>query len=111
MNRSGLDYTPHYNAFEHAKIKGGKYLKKYLRNTSSSYIKKPAVRDYVFKKYKNSCCSCGSRENLHIDHINPVFNATVENICTINSIDNLRLLCKSCNSRRGVNAETLQGCC
>jgi len=105
--KEGLDYNPQYNAFEHAKTKGGKYLKSYLRNTSSCYVKKPAVRMFILEKYNHTCCMCGSNDNLQIDHINPVYNATIENIRTINSIDNLRPLCMSCNVRRGVNAKTM----
>ena len=103
MSSNGLRYKPQLLAFEHARTLRGKQLRKYLRNTSSGYISKPEVKNYILNKYNNRCCFCGNPFNLQIDHIIPVYHATLDNIFMINSIDNLRLLCISCNTGRAVN--------
>jgi 5-methylcytosine-specific restriction endonuclease McrA len=41
------------------------------------------------------CAFCGTRENLHIDHIKPVIRGGPSLLC------NLQLLCGSCNSSKG----------
>ena len=45
-------------------------------------------------KYGNKCLCCGSCERLTKDHVVPVSRGGV------NTIDNLQLLCKSCNSKK-----------
>jgi 5-methylcytosine-specific restriction endonuclease McrA len=42
-----------------------------------------------------TCKHCGTSQNLTIDHIFPVYWGGT------NSMDNLQLLCKSCNSKKG----------
>lgn len=81
---------------------GGAHLKRYLRNTSGAYIAKTEVRKTVFERDDFKCCLCGSSEKLQVDHIEPVANATPENIFFINSIQNLRTLCKHCNAGRPI---------
>jgi len=101
--KNGLEFNPQENAFRVAEGKGKDGLKKYLRNASSAYIKKPAVKKYIYERDSRSCQLCGSRENLQIDHIIPVYLATKENIYQINCPENLRLLCGSCNAKRSPN--------
>lgn len=103
--KEGLDYRPQQKAFEHAKTKGGNFLKKYLRNSSNAYIKKKEVRDFVFERDGFACVLCGCENDLQVDHIISVYQATAENIFFINSPDNLRTLCGSCNARRDPNAK------
>lgn len=101
--KTGFEFNPQKNAFRIAGSRGGGALKKYLRNASSAYIKKPAIKKYIYERDNYSCQLCGSKENLQIDHIIPVYLATKENIFQINHPDNLRLLCGSCNAKRSPN--------
>jgi len=52
------------------------------------------LREKILKKYDDKCCFCGSKDNLEIDHIIPVFQGGT------NDEDNLRVLCQSCNGKR-----------
>lgn len=74
---------------------------KALRNSSSAFIKRKDVREYIFKRdgYK---CSCGSTSNLEIDHINSVYSASRGKypIKLLNTPDNLITICKHCNSSK-----------
>lgn len=101
--KTGLEFSPQKNAFRIAESRGKDELKKYLRNASSGYIKKPAIRKYIYERDGFTCQICGSKENLQIDHIISVYYATKENIYQINCLKNLRLLCGSCNARRPLN--------
>ena len=95
--KKGLDYFPQTRTYNRLKKN-----KKYYRNSSSGYIKKPAVREYIFKKNNYKCVYCNSKQNLSIDHIIPVlygFNNNI-NLFVINHIDNLQTLCYKCNSQK-----------
>lgn len=72
-----------------------------FRGSCSGYIKKSNVRLQVMIKYKYSCAICGSKENLTIDHIKSVYRCWKEkDIHRVNSLDNLQVLCRSCNSKK-----------
>jgi predicted restriction endonuclease len=103
LEKNRLVFSPQRIAFRVAKNKSKEEQKKYYRNASNAYIKNPAVRKYIFERDNYSCQFCGSKENLQIDHIVPVYLATKENIFQINHPDNLRLLCGSCNAKRSPN--------
>lgn len=45
-------------------------------------------------KYPQSCCYCGSKDNLNIDHLIPKIKGGID------SADNLVLSCRSCNSSK-----------
>ena len=53
----------------------------------------------VFKRDGNKCVFCGSTRRLEIDHIKPVL------LGGGNEIENLQVLCKSCNCRKGAKYE------
>lgn len=74
---------------------------KYFRASSSGYIKKPKVRAYVFEKYNGKCAYCQSSEELEIDHIISVYDCFKQGkIEFCNTIENLQLLCKTCNAKK-----------
>lgn len=77
---------------------------KALRNLSSNFIKRKEVREYIFEKKGCVCYLCGSTKNLQIDHKISVYQGAMEKIpfYTINSIDNLMPICKSCNASKKV---------
>lgn len=51
------------------------------------------------EKYNFSCVKCGAKEGLTIDHIQPVSKGGT------NDIENLQIMCKPCNSRKGNRVE------
>lgn len=62
-------------------------------------ISKP-IRERVFFRYKNTCCQCGANDKLSIDHIKPV------RLGGTDTISNLQVLCKRCNSKKGAKYGT-----
>jgi 5-methylcytosine-specific restriction endonuclease McrA len=75
-------------------------LYKSYRNISSGFGTK--AKEYIFKKYGKKCLKCGSEEDIQIDHIIPVRYGFAKKIPLeiINNVDNLQVLCRSCNCRR-----------
>lgn len=65
------------------------------RKKSLRYIK--GLFNKLLHKYNFECQHCGEKEEnkLTIDHIHPVSKGGD------NSFDNLQILCKSCNSKKG----------
>ena len=53
------------------------------------------MRFFLYKKYGEKCCKCGSRRNLQIDHIYPIAKGGKT------TIDNLQVLCERCNKKKG----------
>ena len=70
-------------------------VKKRIRNKANSYISKYNVRDWVFTTYGKACISCGSKEDIEIDHIVSIARGGK------NVLSNLQPLCKSCNVSKG----------
>ena len=64
------------------------------RRVRSTYINMKLRKD-VLKKYKHTCQYCEAKDNLTIDHIKPVSKGG------LTKFDNLQVLCKSCNSKKG----------
>lgn len=69
-----------------------KYYSK-LRRKRTCYLNKQ-VRLDILKKYKFTCVTCKSKENLSIDHIHPVSKGGSD------EFKNLQVMCRSCNSRK-----------
>jgi 5-methylcytosine-specific restriction endonuclease McrA len=74
-----------------------KYYNKY-KKTRSCYLPKK-IRQKILQKYKFTCQKCGSKEKLTIDHIKPISKGGTDDF------NNLTILCKSCNSRKGAKYE------
>ena len=60
------------------------------------YIPK-ATRKAVSIRDNYSCVKCGNQKDLHMDHIIP------ESRNGSNELENLQVLCKDCNLRKGVS--------
>lgn len=55
----------------------------------------PDLREWVIQR-DGSCVKCGARTDLTVDHDTPVIRGGKTNP------DNLKTLCRSCNSRKGM---------
>ena len=85
------------------KIKSSNHKKafKVFRSSSSAYISRADIRILVLNKNNNKCSFCGSKEKLEIDHINSVYSSFIKNdFHKCNSIENLQVLCKKCNTSK-----------
>ena len=71
-------------------------FKNEYRPANKRYIPK-ATRKAVFIRDNNSCVKCGATENLHIDHEIALSRGGS------NDVDNLQVLCRDCNLRKGVS--------
>ena len=72
------------------------HLKTEARPADRTYI--PAhTRKLVFIRDKYRCVKCGSREKLEIHHIIPDAKGGSSRL------ENLQLLCQSCNRKKGVD--------
>ena len=54
------------------------------------------LRNEVLNKYNYQCFFCGDRNNLAVDHIKP------EALKGKAILENLQILCRSCNSKKGI---------
>lgn len=80
-----------------------KYKNKY-KNLKTSLEIKPnhipvsrVLRFKVFKRDNYTCQRCGKKDDLTLDHIKPRLQGGE------NSLDNLQVLCKSCNIQKGAS--------
>lgn len=56
---------------------------------------RPKLAKLVFERDEHKCKYCGSTKKLEIDHIVPLAKGGT------NDLENLQILCKTCNSRKG----------
>lgn len=59
------------------------------------------VRQVVWRRDGGCCVQCGAEVNLHFDHIIPVAKGGAT------TVENLQILCASCNLSKGARIETL----
>ena len=71
-------------------------FKNEYRPANKRYIPKP-TRKAVLIRDNYKCVKCGSQKDLQFDHIVAVSNNGS------NEMENLQLLCKDCNLRKGVS--------
>jgi hypothetical protein len=69
-----------------------KILKGQLKTFEEGRQVSQSVKKEVKEKYKNKCARCGSKENLHLHHIEHFSKGGQ------NTTDNLLLLCASCHA-------------
>jgi 5-methylcytosine-specific restriction endonuclease McrA len=55
----------------------------------------PDVRNFVFERDDHRCVKCGATEDLALDHVHPW------SLGGPDTADNLQVLCRPCNSRKG----------
>jgi 5-methylcytosine-specific restriction endonuclease McrA len=65
------------------------------RRKANRYVQKKKVREAVFKRDGFVCAECGTHRDLSLDHIVPVVAGGEDRL------DNLQVLCRSCNSSKG----------
>ena len=71
-----------------------------LNNGKTPRIPIPkSVREYVMKRDRHQCKTCGTTKDLAIDHIIPL------NKGGSNDISNFQVLCRRCNSRKGTRIQ------
>ena len=68
------------------------------QENANTYKKKKisiSLRMEVYERDNFKCVTCGTQQNLSLDHIKP------EVLGGESTIENLQTMCKSCNSRKG----------
>jgi 5-methylcytosine-specific restriction endonuclease McrA len=92
-------WSPHRATIARINSLDPKIRIKALRNSSSGFIKKKSVRDFIFERDGNRCVLCGSGNDLQVDHISSVYLAAKDKylVDLLNKPSNLRTLCKGCN--------------
>ena len=72
------------------------HLKTEVRPANRNHLS-ASKRKRILLRGKGRCVKCGSRENLEIDHVVPLARGGS------NRLENLQLLCRDCNRRKGVD--------
>lgn len=78
-----------------------KRFKEFTRRTQAP-VRPPIpqeTRIAVYERDGNKCSTCGTTENLSLDHIHPW------SLGGPDTIDNLQTLCRGCNSKKGARVE------
>ena len=97
-------YIPKIQYFTLKKVLSNDFRTRYkaLRNISSNFIRRNDVKTAIFEKCNSKCSMCGSTNNLQIDHVVSVYNYALNKLpyYTLNSYENLVLLCRKCNAAK-----------
>lgn len=72
------------------------------RNSSSSFIRRNDVRNYIFSRDGHKCTKCSSTEYLQVDHVVSVYQYVVDRLDFegLNKLSNLTTLCRKCNASK-----------
>ena len=73
----------------------------FKRLEACKYTSNPTVRKKIFKRDGRICKHCKTNKNLTLDHIIPISKGGQ------NILENLQILCKSCNSKKGTKIEVV----
>lgn len=73
-----------------------------LTKANRNYRVSEKTRNEIFNRDENKCTKCGATDFLTIDHIYP------RNLGGLSDKDNLRTLCRSCNSKRPLFGDELK---
>lgn len=101
-----VDYFPEWNPNKATRYKLDDYIDskealKIFRNSSSGFISKPIVRDFIFNRDNSTCVLCSATNNLQVDHIKSVRHCFNNNLLwECNKEDNLQTLCLRCNAAK-----------
>ncbi len=104
LSRESLDLTGIKRAKARARelVAAGLWIEKeggwFFRDQRPSAVSKyiPVhIRRFIFERDGYRCVECGALDDLTLDHIYPVVLGGEDNI------DNLRVLCRPCNSSKG----------
>lgn len=97
----GLAYIPTFRRHQHVNPRESVSTLPAPEDCPPSLPKRitPSVRAEVFDRDGHTCLRCGSKEKLTIDHILP------QCLGGPHIQENLRVLCKSCNSARPVSGQ------
>lgn len=102
--KEGLEYFPKWNPnwVTKTRIASKEQSKRYraLLGSSSAFVNKKKVREYIFKRDNYKCVFCGSKESLTVDHIISVYRVSKypELIKILNTEGNLQTACNKCNA-------------
>jgi len=94
-------WNPHKETLRKIYKSNYKEAYKIFRNSSSGYISKPDVREYVFFNHGRLCSVCNDRLATEIDHVKSVYSCFKDKefeFC--NSLENLKPICKYCNTSK-----------
>ncbi len=104
--KTGLECFPQWNPqfYTKKRFESGDFKIRLnaLRNSSSSFISRKDVRDYIFERDGHKCVMCTSVKSLSIDHIISVYAVASKlyPVEKLNLKENLQTLCGSCNSKK-----------
>lgn len=97
--------VPDVEASALAENTGSHHVEKFAAPRTVSGQPRPArvhitanLETKVWRHYKSRCANCGSTYALQIDHVKPIA------LGGANTLDNIRLLCRSCNQRAAIQA-------
>lgn len=100
LNVKKLMWNP--NRMTLSKIKNCSYKSsfQYFRNSSSGYISKKHVREFVFKTHGLNCYLCNGLAT-QIDHVKSVYSCFKLGLFyECNSLENLKPICPKCNQSK-----------
>lgn len=87
--------STHRLVIRHLNWRGGAKYMRWQRMKAAGGELARSIRSSIFSRDRFQCVLCGDYSDLTIDHILPISGGGT------NAIENLRTLCRRCNSRKG----------